>query len=166
MKKALLILMFSLVAYSIRADYRHVDFDASRNFSTFKTFVIRDGSITNSAPELNSWFTRKQIADAIRAQLTAKGLTEAQGRPDIVVMWELGAMNGRGVQEVANARGNLRNEIFDYKQVTLTIELTASDSRSVWRGVYRDNERNPSKLANNLPGDIKKLFADFPPRKK
>src|SRR5688572_19171482 len=120
-KRVLIILMFSLLASTFHADYRHVDFDAKRDFSTFKTFVIRDGSITTNAPELNSWFTRKKIADAIRTQLTAKGLTEAQGRPDIVVMWELGAMNGRGVQETTNARGNLRSEIYDYKEVTLTI---------------------------------------------
>jgi hypothetical protein len=60
-----------------------------------KRFVVSDGSIKTNAPELNSWFRRKKITDAIRAQLVATGLTEAQGRPDFAVIWELGALNGR-----------------------------------------------------------------------
>jgi hypothetical protein len=36
----------------------------------------------------------------------------------------------------------------------------------VWRGIYRDDEQNASKLSDRLPGDIKKLFEEYPPKKK
>jgi hypothetical protein len=150
----------------IYADYRHVDFDPKADFGAFKTFLVRDGTTTTNTPELNSWFMRKKINDAIRANLSARGLTEAQGRADLVASWELGARNGRGVQEVSNGRGNLRSDVYDYKEGTLTIRLLDANSAQVWQGVYRDDERNPSKLAANLPRDIKKLFDDFPPKKK
>ena len=166
MKRRLLILAVFLTTLEIYADYRHVDFDPKTDFGAFKAFLVRDGTMTTNTPELNSWFTRKKINDAIRAHLSARGFAETQGRADLVATWELGARDGRGVQEVTNARGNLRSEAYDYKQVTLTIRLLGADSIQAWQGVYRDDERNPSKLAANLPRDIKKLFDDFPPKKK
>ena len=36
----------------------------------------------------------------------------------------------------------------------------------VWQGIYRDDESSPAKVSNRLPDDIKKLFSDFPPKKK
>ena len=36
----------------------------------------------------------------------------------------------------------------------------------VWRGVYRDDESNAGKISEKLPDDIKKLFSDYPPKKK
>jgi hypothetical protein len=167
MKRAALIFMLSLMAPALLADYRHIDFDEKVDFSRLKTFTVRDGRITTNAPELNSSFARKKIVDSIRAQLVAKGLSETQNRPDLVATYELGARGARGVQEVPSGpRGNPRAEAFSYTEVTLVVDLAGSDSQSVWRGIYRDDERNPSKLANNLPRNIEKLFSQYPPKKK
>ena len=47
------------------------------------------------------------------------------------------------------------------------IDLTKQDSRAlVWRGVYRDSERNNAKLAQKLPGDVKKSLSEYPPKQK
>jgi hypothetical protein len=36
----------------------------------------------------------------------------------------------------------------------------------IWRGVYRDNEKNSSKFTEKLPGDAKTLLSQYPPKKK
>jgi hypothetical protein len=166
MKPAVLILTLSLMTPLLQ-DYRHVDFDEKTDFSKLKTFSLRDGTINTDAPELNSTLNRKRIADAIRTQLTAKGLSETQIRPDLAVTYELGTINRRGVDtSPGSRRGGPPPQPFQWVEATLVIELTGSDAQPVWRGVYRDDERNPAKFANNLPEDIKKLFSSYPPKKK
>ena len=54
-----------------------------------------------------------------------------------------------------------------YTEGTLVIELTTREPNAlVWRGLYRDEERNGSKLSQKLPGDAKKLLSSYPPKKK
>jgi Domain of unknown function (DUF4136) len=74
-----------LCAIAVFADEHSVDFDHHTNFSTIKTFAAREGKINSPRPELNNAIVEKKIADAIRAELKAKGLKETAGNPDIVV---------------------------------------------------------------------------------
>jgi hypothetical protein len=54
-----------------------------------------------------------------------------------------------------------------FSQGTLVIDLVKRDSKTlVWRGVYRDNEKNNAKLAQKLPEGAKKTLAQYPPRQK
>ena len=47
------------------------------------------------------------------------------------------------------------------------IDLRDGGSRSlVWRGVYRDDESTAAKISEKLPEDVKKLFSEYPPKKK
>jgi len=55
------------------ADHHHVVADDKIDFSGLKTFSIREGHATTTRPELNNKLIFKKIADAIRAQLSAKG---------------------------------------------------------------------------------------------
>jgi hypothetical protein len=41
--------------------------------------------------------------------------------------------------------------------------MAANSSGGVF---YRDDENNAGKISDKLPEDIKKLFSDFPPKKK
>ena len=36
----------------------------------------------------------------------------------------------------------------------------------IWRGVYRDNEKNSSRFSEKLPADARKLLTEYPPKKK
>src|SRR5215510_10778993 len=72
---ALVILMF--VVPLLFADYHHVVSDNKTDFSTLKTFSIREGRATTTRPELNNRLIFKKVEDAIRVQLSTKGLTEA-----------------------------------------------------------------------------------------
>src|SRR5207244_2119164 len=79
----------------LRADQKDTDFDPRTDFLKFKTFTLRQAQLEAKSPELNSPIVRKRIEDAIRTQLTARGLTEVQNRPDLVVNFRLGATDKR-----------------------------------------------------------------------
>ena len=70
-----------LCATALLADEHSVDFDQHTNFSNLKTFAVREGKINSLRPELNNAIVGKKIADAIRAELKAKGLKETVGSP-------------------------------------------------------------------------------------
>jgi len=143
-----------LIAPLLLADHQHVVFDEKADFSTLKTFAIREGRATTTRPELNNRLMFKKTEDAIRAHLVSKGFTESGNRPDVTVGFSIGA-----------DRPNGPSVIFD--QGTLLIEMTKLDNKSlVWQGVYTDESSNPARFAEKVPGNVKKMLSKFPPKKK
>ena len=158
-----------LLSLPLLADQKEIDSDPQANFLNFKTFTIRQGQIEAKSPELNSPLVRKKIEDSIRSQLVAKGMSEVQNRPDLVVNFRFGAADKRQVASFPAGRWGRRRrlESIRFTEGTLVVNLMDTDGRElVWRGIYRDDEANPGKISNKLPDDIKKLFSDFPPKKK
>jgi hypothetical protein len=146
-----------LAAVLLFADDRTVDFDRHLDFSTLKTFALREGKVDSPSPELNNSLLSKRIGDAIRSELIAKGLKETVNNPDVIVDYSISGEN------FSEQRGGPISS----SEGTLVIDLTKRDSRAlVWRSVYRDSERNSAKLAQKLPGDVKKSFSDYPPKQK
>jgi hypothetical protein len=82
-------LTFFLITSAIFADNRDVDHDPQADFSKFKTFTLREGTIAAKAPDLNSPLVRKKIDEAIRTQFAAKGLREVQNQADLIVTYRL-----------------------------------------------------------------------------
>lgn len=163
-----LAMAIALLSAPLFADEKDIDFDQQSDFSKFQTFTIRQGQITAKSPELNSPLVRKKIEDSIRAQLIAKGLHEAN-RPDLVVNFRFGAANKRQVESFPAGRWGRgrRLETFRFTEGTLVVNLMDTEGRElVWRGIYRDDESSAAKISNKLPDDIKKLFSDYPPKKK
>ena len=85
MRLATLSICWIFCAALLFADEHNVDFDHHTNFSTLKTFAVREGKINSPRPELNNAIIGKKVADAIRAELFAKGLKETASSPDIFV---------------------------------------------------------------------------------
>jgi len=169
MKLSAWILATLLVAAPLVADQKNTDFDPSMDFLKYHTFTIRQGEIEAKSPELKSPLVRKKIEDSIRSQLQAKGLREVSGRPDLVVNFRFGAADKRQVETFSTGRWGRgrRVETFRFTEGTLVVNLMDTEGRElVWRGIYRDDESNPAKISNKLPDDIKKLFSDFPPKRK
>jgi hypothetical protein len=162
-------MMLFLTAPALIADDRDVDYDPQADFSKYKTFMLREGEIVTKVPDLNSPLVRKKIDAAIRAQLSAKGLREVENQADLVVTYRLGSAQRREVQSFPAGRwGRLRRVgTFRFTEGTLVIDLMNRQPRDlVWRGIYRDDESSPSKISDKLPNDIKKLFNEYPPKKK
>ena len=77
------VLLVSLLAGRVAlAQKVTVQFDQSADFSKYKTFAIRNGSLNSRSPALNSELIKKQIEADIRRDLTARGLTEVTGLPE------------------------------------------------------------------------------------
>src|SRR5262245_8551725 len=64
-------LMLSAVVV-LAADNHTVNFDNHTDFSTLKTFAMRDGKVDTSAIELNNSLVLKNVTEAIRRELVAK----------------------------------------------------------------------------------------------
>jgi len=146
-----------LSAALLFADDHSVDFDRHTDFSTLKTFALRDGKVSSPRPELNNTLVMKKIADAIRTQLMAKGLKETLNAPDIVIDY---SVSGQDFSEQRGGPASL-------SEGTLVVDLLKRVSGAlIWRGVYRDSEKNNARLAQKLPEDVKKFMSEYPPKQK
>jgi hypothetical protein len=161
------------------ADDQHIDFDEKVDFSSLKTFAIRDAKINSQKPEFNNRLFVQKIGEAIRLELTAKGLKETADRPDILVNFSLSGKDystverhpGTRVPDTPGHRGYVVEGTGPTSVLssegTLVIDLIANASGGlIWRGTYRDEESSPPRLARKLPIDAKKLLSEFPPKKK
>jgi hypothetical protein len=153
-KAAIALATAMCLAPALLADQRHVVSDDKVDFPGLKTFSIRAGAAKTTRPELNNALILKKVEDAIRVQLSAKGLTEAVDRPDMMVGFMIGG-----------DRPNGPSVVFD--RGTLVIDMTARESnRMIWQGVYTDDKSTPAKVAGKLPEMVQKLLSEYPPKKK
>jgi hypothetical protein len=169
MKTTALALALMFVSTGILADERMVDADPEADFSALHTFRLGQGQLLAKSPELSGPLVRKKIDAGIRAALQSHDLQEAGGQPDVVVTWRFGAANKREVESWPVGRwGRGRAwSVYAFTEGTLVIDMYRRPGRDlVWRGIYRDDERNPSKISARLVDDINKLFKDYPPKKK
>ena len=157
MRVTAVLMAVTLGAGLLVADDRTVDFDPHTDFSTLRTFAVRDGQVDSPEPELNNALVLTKIADTIRMELTSKGLRETVNNPDVIVDYRI---SGRVYSE---GRGGAISS----SEGTLVIDLTKRETKALaWRAVYRDSERNSARLAQRLPGDAKRLLSEYPPKQK
>src|SRR5262245_20495020 len=137
------------------AEPQSVVSDRTADFASLRTFAIQDGRATTRRPELNNKLLFDKVEDAIRTQLLSKGLTETDDRPDLSIAFTVGEDRPNGPSVTFN-------------QGTLVIDITARETnKQVWQGVYREGRTSsPAKVAEKLPGNVKKLLSDYPPKKK
>ena len=154
-----------LCSAGIAADQFNVHFDPKTDFSAFRTFAMRDGTVTSLRPELDNPLFVKKLRTTIRAALIARGLKETTDRPDLLVDY---TVTGEDVSiGVPTPSRNMGPQPHRFTEGMLVIDLTKfADTVPVWRGVYRDDENTGSRLVQKLPEDAKKLIAKYPPRSK
>jgi Domain of unknown function (DUF4136) len=177
--------LIALVLFSapLSADDHIVDFDIRFDFSKVRTFAIRAGKVNSARAELNNSLVIQNLTATIRTALTARGLKETTARPDVFVDFSVDGQDysvgpfgrasrieGGGERGGRGRRGTVDPESSDppgFSEAALVVDLLASQPELlIWRGVYRDNERNASKLTQKLPDDAKKLIAEYPPKGK
>lgn len=160
-------LLFMLVGTLLLADDRNIDFDKEANFTSFRTYSLRKGTINARGPELDSPILKRRIDAAIRSQFAFKGMEDG-ARPDLIITWRLGAANKRQVQSWPTGRRGFgtRHTTYNFTEGTLVIDMVeAATKQLVWRGIYRDDEDNAAKISKKIEKDIKELFDKYPPKK-
>jgi len=144
----------------VSADDFSVVVDPKADFSTFKTFAIRVGKIQSNRPEIDNVLFAKRLTKTIRAALTAKGLKEVAGRPDLFVDYSI-ASEDINTTQGGGGRG-IGPQPLRFTVGMLVIDMSRpGDQNPVWRGVYRDDEKTGSKLFQKLPQDATKLIAKY-----
>ena len=174
---ATFLVALALTSAVLLADDHSVIFDEDVDFSTFRTFAMRDVRMTSARPELNFPAVVKTISEAMRNSLTALGLKETDTRADLVVECLVSGTDfnigpwGRP-NTVGPGRGGGRGRgpssaPVDFTELTMVLDLIRADSNAlVFRGVYHDTEGDPEKLVKALPKDAATLLAQYPRKKK
>ena len=145
-----------------------VQFDASADFSKYKTFAIRDGKLNSKNPALNSELVQKQIEADIRKDLTARGLTEATDGADLNVLYHFGSQRKSELESFpAGWRGwGTRWARVPYSEGTLVVDLRDASAHSlVWRGIASEEKSNASDIQKKLDNMVKKAIEKYPPKK-
>ncbi len=149
------------------ADRTDADYDPAVDFTKLKTFQLRPGTIRTNKSVLNNDLVRKRMEAAIRAELSAKGLTEASAQADVAVQWTLGPADRREVQRAIAARRGWRSRAgaLHYTEGTLVIDLRDADSQElIYRVTYVDGESDAGKLSRKIEKDVARALEDFPPK--
>jgi uncharacterized protein DUF4136 len=166
-----------LSSAALVADDRTVLFDRSVDFAAFKTFTVHDAPVSSKRPELNSPITIKNVTDAIRAGLVAKGLKETADPADLTVEYGITStdfdVSPWGViRPIDGGRGRRGGGAEappnpDFTDATLVVDLKAGQpSALIWRGVYNHTQKNAMELTLAFPLTVGKLLSDYPPKKK
>ena len=164
--RSLLLVCVALSASLAFAQKVDVQFDHGTDFSRYHTFAIRNGQLNAKDPELNSDLNKKRIETGITNALTAKGLTQKLGRPDLVVRYHLGAARKRQVERYPRGWRGTRVVRTPYQEATLTIDLHDVSRQSlVWRAVAREDKNSASDLDKHLDDMVRKSLEKFPPKK-
>ena len=157
-----------------RADDFVVLVDDGVQFSTFRTFTVRDVSTTSRHPELDSPVLRTMVRDAARNALAERGLSETSNQPALIVECRVRGVDfgidrmGRPVQEQGRgARRQPNPNQRRFTEGTLVIDVMRADTRElVWRGVYHDTDDEPAAVAAAMGKHAAKLLSQFPRQRK
>ena len=74
-----------ILASAALADDHHVESDRNCDCSKLKTFQLRPGTIDSGRAERNNSLVLEKISDALRSELSCRGLKETTTQPDVIV---------------------------------------------------------------------------------
>jgi hypothetical protein len=158
------------MAASAWAQKINIEFDATVDFTRFKTFAIRDGQLNSKNPSLNSELIKKRIDGDIERDLATRGLMKVEsGRSDLNVRYRFGSARKAELESYpAGWRGwGTRVVRVPYTEGTLVIDLRDPTTRSlVWRGIAREEKQDAFKIEEKLDGMVKKAIEKYPPKPK
>ncbi len=166
----LVVLVLSLLtARGALAQKITLEFDQNADFSSYKTFAIRNGELNSRNPALNSDLVKKQIETDIERDLTARGLAEAPGRADLNVVYRFGSAPKTELETYPAGWYGMGTRVVrvPYAEGTLVIDLRDTNTRSlVWRAIASEEKSDPTKIAGKLDDMVKKSCEKYPPKKK
>ena len=152
-----------------------MDYDKSANFSSFKTYTIKDdGSVSNP-------LLAKRLDAALTAELGRKGLTRNDSNPDLVVMahtrlskeTQINTYNsgwGYGWGWYGGGGGMTTSTVQEIPVGTLIVDLVDVKRKELaWRGTASDTlnpSASPEDKEKNLNAAVAKMFEAYPPGAK
>lgn len=158
------------------------DYDQNVNFSQYKTFNFYNLKTSGSVSQLNA----ERIANAIRAELSAKGLKEVNSNPDLMVNAVTLVKEKQQVNATTNyygygglyrpygywggmgmGSGYTTVSTYNYKDGSLTIDIVdTKTNKMVWQGIgNKEIDKSPKDPDAAINEAVKAILAKFPPGK-
>jgi Domain of unknown function (DUF4136) len=151
------------------------DYDKSANFSSYKTYAMREGA------KVGNPLIDNRIVAAIEHELAAKGFTKTETNPSLLVVYHVafdkqqdisGYTSGTGAYgwRYGGGMGTTDLRVSEILIGTLVIDLTdAAKKEVVWRGMgvkEIDTQAKAEKLDKNINGAVAKMLKNYPPKVK
>lgn len=172
--------LLALAAIGCSTVQAKTDYDRSANFASYQSFKMLEGKTTPSetgAPP--NTMVKDRVRDAIRAQLVAKGMSETQDNPSLLV----GFVGGARTRQELEAMGPYDpmmgpymgvgywgpTDVWttEYQHGTLVIDLVdAGTHKMVWRSIVTADKNKLTELGDPklIQEAVSKAFAKYPPK--
>lgn len=156
------------------------DYDKNVSFTKYKTYSIFQ--FTDKGPGISE-LNRDRIINAIKKELEAKGMTENNTTPDLLVNATAVTKDKKQVTGTTNYYGyggyyrpyywgpgfggTTTYNVYEYRDGSLIIDLVdASTKKLVWQGTGNKEIDKPLKNPETvIPEAVAKILATFPPGK-
>ena len=157
------------------------DFDKSADFSTYKTYALKEGT------PVGQQLIDDRIVAAIDSQLAAKGFTKAASDPDVVVVYHVAFDKQKDISTFSSgygggygpygwgwgggwAGGTTTTQVRDILVGTLVIDVAdAKKNQLAWRGMgvkEVNTQAKPEKRDKSINEAVKKILKNYPPKVK
>jgi hypothetical protein len=156
------------------------DYEKSANFAAFRTYAHKEGT------KVGQPLIDDRIVAAIDAELAAKGLTKTDSNPDVFVVYHIAFDKQKDISTFSSgyggygaygwgwgggwAGGTTTTQVRDILIGTLVIDIAdAKKSQLAWRGVGTkevNTQANPEKRDKSINNAVKKIFKNYPPKRK
>jgi hypothetical protein len=176
MKHAIIGLALLLFAYPVLGQKVNVKYDKAVDFSKYKTYTWVPGSPAKN-PIIN-----QMIIDAVDQQMAARGLTKADAKGDIQLLY-VAAMDldlqiaGINWSNATYATGSIYRPPppMDVHKGMLVVDMMDNKTeRYIWRATAKktlmqspsgDIAKDAQRMEKVVKGAVKKIFSKYPTRK-
>jgi hypothetical protein len=185
-KTVFLVLVVGLIGLAVGCTSFSVnqDYDSDADFAAYKTYAWLQQPTTAvgdaKAAQQTNTLLDKRIRTAVNAELTAKGMTLLDsddanlfvayhtGIQDKVNVTDWGYSYPRGYGGWYGGGSNI--DVTSYQEGTIIVDLIDTSSKQlVWRGTASgalSSNPSPEQIEKNLADIMKKMFKEYPPKKK
>ena len=155
------------------------DYDTSAEFSNYKTFAwyqeqrVAVGD-ARAAMQMNTLLDNR-IRQATKDELIARGMTEDEENPDVIVIYHTGIEDKVQVTNYGygyggygyHGWGGRSVDVYQYQEGTLIIDLIdAKNQQLAWRGWATgvvDDRPDPERQEEDIQRVMSRIFENYPP---
>jgi hypothetical protein len=180
-KRLLTALAVVLAPALILAQKTSYDYDKAIDFTAFKTYAFKDGT------KVGQPLIDQRIVAAIETELAAKGLTKTEANPDVFVVYHVAFDKQKDISTFSSGYGGgygpygwgwggmggmstSTTQVRDILVGTLVIDIAdGKKGQMAWRGMgvkEVNTQANPEKRDKSINNAVKKIFKNYPPKKK
>ena len=177
MNKLLLLAVAAIGCSTVQAK---TDYDRSANFGGFRTFKMLEGkALPSDSGAPPNTMVGDRISEEIKNQLLAKGLTQSDDSPNVLVGWVAGARTRQELEAMGpydpmmgpymgvGYWGPADVWTTEYQHGTLIIDMTdAASHKMVWRTIVTADKNKVTELGEPklIQEAVAKAFKDYPPK--